>query len=129
MISEFQNIWMRSCSEMPQTQVYHYVVAVFLAKSHIWRLCERAQCYPRCLFLLILRLLDSPWSHTTYHYPTRFPIMEDNCLASAVAEPHPILGCVNVAVFQCHTWGAIVPSTGAKFITIAWFLIFNSSIS
>jgi hypothetical protein len=33
MLSEFQNMWMCSCSEMPQTQVYHWVVAVFLAKS------------------------------------------------------------------------------------------------
>jgi hypothetical protein len=33
MLSKFQNIWMCSCSEMPQTQVYRWVVAVFLAKS------------------------------------------------------------------------------------------------
>jgi hypothetical protein len=33
MLSKFQNIWMRSYSEMSQTQVYHWVVAVFLAKS------------------------------------------------------------------------------------------------
>jgi hypothetical protein len=33
MLSKFQNIWMSSWSEIPQTQVYHWVVAVFLAKS------------------------------------------------------------------------------------------------
>ena len=33
MLSKFQNIWMYSCSEMPQKQVYHWVVAVFMAKS------------------------------------------------------------------------------------------------
>ena len=33
MLSKFQNIWMCSCSEIPETQVYHWVVAVLLAKS------------------------------------------------------------------------------------------------
>jgi hypothetical protein len=118
MLSAFQNIWMRSCPEMPQTQVYHYVVAVFLAKSmkHPYPEAVRACAMLSPTFLLILRLLDSPWSHTTYHYPTRFPVMEDNCLASAAAEPHPILGCVNVAVFQYPVRALnLSPSRGLSF--------------
>jgi len=33
MLSKFKNIWICSCSEMPKKQVYHWVVAVFMAKS------------------------------------------------------------------------------------------------
>jgi len=33
MLSKFQNIWMCSCSETPLTQVYHWMMTVFLAKS------------------------------------------------------------------------------------------------
>ena len=33
MLTNFQNIWICSSLEMPKTRVYHWVVAVFLAKS------------------------------------------------------------------------------------------------
>ena len=32
MLSKFQNIWICSYTEMPKTWVYHWVVAVLLAK-------------------------------------------------------------------------------------------------